>query len=88
MNSGDLRICGWMNGELRQDGNTSNMVFSVAEIISYASRYMTLVPGDIIATGTPPGVINGTTEKIWMKAGDTFEVEVAGLGRLKNRLTG
>lgn len=82
-----LIIRGWMNGELRQDGNTGDMVFSVAEIISYASRFMTLLPGDIIATGTPPGVINGTKEKVWMKPGDSYEVEVAGFGRLKNRLS-
>lgn len=84
----NLKIRGWMNGELRQDGTTADMVFSVAEIISYASRFMTLLPGDIIATGTPPGVINGTKEKVWMKAGDNYEVEVTGLGRLRNRLSG
>jgi 2-keto-4-pentenoate hydratase/2-oxohepta-3-ene-1,7-dioic acid hydratase in catechol pathway len=81
-----LRIRGWMNGELRQDSNTCNMIFTVAEIVSYASRYMTLLPGDVIVTGTPPGVILGTEEKIWMQDGDCYEVEVEGLGRLSNSL--
>ena len=84
----NLDIRGWMNGELRQDSNTKHMIFSVAEIISYASRYMTLYPGDVIATGTPPGVILGTDDKTWMQPGDCYEVEIAGLGRLSNRLIG
>jgi 2-keto-4-pentenoate hydratase/2-oxohepta-3-ene-1,7-dioic acid hydratase in catechol pathway len=83
----NLGIRGWMNGELRQDSSTSNMIFSVAEIVSYASRYMTLIPGDVIATGTPAGVILGMEEKVWMQSGDRYEVEIAGLGRLRNRLT-
>lgn len=82
----DLQIRGWMNGELRQSSNTGNMIFSVAEIISYASRYMTLLPGDVIATGTPPGVILGTQDKIWMKAGDRYDVQIGNLGHLSNRL--
>lgn len=76
----------WLNGELRQDSNTVNMIFSVAEIISYISRYMTLEPGDVILTGTPSGVILGREDKVWMKAGDEVTVEVQGLGRLTNRL--
>jgi 2-keto-4-pentenoate hydratase/2-oxohepta-3-ene-1,7-dioic acid hydratase in catechol pathway len=76
----------WVNGELRQNSNTSDMIFSVAEIISYASRYMTLYPGDIITTGTPEGVILGMKEKVWLKPGDEVTVEVAKLGRLTNRM--
>jgi len=76
----------WLNGELRQNSNTADMVFSVAEIISYASRYMTLKPGDVILTGTPEGVILGMKDKVWMKAGDTISIEVSGLGRLTNPL--
>jgi 2-keto-4-pentenoate hydratase/2-oxohepta-3-ene-1,7-dioic acid hydratase in catechol pathway len=81
-----LSVRSWLNGELRQDSTTADMLFSAAQIISYASRYMTLKPGDIILTGTPEGVILGKTEKIWMKPGDEITVEVGGLGRLTNRL--
>ena len=60
------------------------MIFSVAEIISYASRYMTLEPGDVIPTGTPEGVILGRDPKVWMKPGDEVTVEVEKLGKLTN----
>ena len=76
----------WLNGELRQNSHTSDMIFSVAEIISYASRYMTLEPGDIIPTGTPEGVILGRDPKVWMKPGDEVTVEVEKLGQLTNTL--
>jgi 2-keto-4-pentenoate hydratase/2-oxohepta-3-ene-1,7-dioic acid hydratase in catechol pathway len=78
----NLRVRTWLNGELRQDSNTSDMIFSVRELVSYVSQYIPLEPGDIIATGTPEGVINGRDPQIWMKAGDVVEVEVDGLGRL------
>jgi 2-keto-4-pentenoate hydratase/2-oxohepta-3-ene-1,7-dioic acid hydratase in catechol pathway len=80
----NLPIKCWLNGDLRQDSNTSDMVFSVAEIISYASQYMTLEAGDIISTGTPEGVILGRDPKVWMKPGDEVTVEVGDLGRLTN----
>jgi 2-keto-4-pentenoate hydratase/2-oxohepta-3-ene-1,7-dioic acid hydratase in catechol pathway len=76
----------WLNGELRQDSNTGDMIFPVAEIIAYISRYFTLDPGDVIITGTPSGVILGMADKVWMKPGDVVEVEVEGLGKLRNRL--
>jgi 2-keto-4-pentenoate hydratase/2-oxohepta-3-ene-1,7-dioic acid hydratase in catechol pathway len=75
----------WLNGEKRQDSNTSDMVFSVIELVSYISQYMTLEPGDLISTGTPQGVVLGMKEKNWVKPGDVIEVEVEGLGRLVNR---
>ncbi len=83
-----LRIRGWMNGELRQDSHTSDMVFSVAESIAYISKYMTLNPGDLISTGTPEGVIFGypPEKQAWMKPGDEYTVEIDSLGRLSNRL--
>ncbi|MBZ0296166.1 MAG: fumarylacetoacetate hydrolase family protein [Anaerolineae bacterium] len=81
-----LSIRCWLNGELRQDSNTADMVFNVAQVISYASRYMTLYPGDIISTGTPEGVIMGLPEKNWLKPGDEVTVEVEGLGRLTNTM--
>ena len=77
----------WLNGELRQNSTTADMVFSVAQIISYASLYMTLLPGDVILTGTPEGVILGMKEKVWMRAGDEITVEVEKLGKLTNWLT-
>ncbi|MGH2615755.1 MAG: fumarylacetoacetate hydrolase family protein, partial [Thermomicrobiales bacterium] len=76
----------WLNGELRQNSNTSDMIFPVAELISYISRHFTLDPGDVIITGTPEGVILGMAEKVWMKPGDVVAVDVKGLGKLENRL--
>jgi 2-keto-4-pentenoate hydratase/2-oxohepta-3-ene-1,7-dioic acid hydratase in catechol pathway len=78
----------WVNGELRQDSNTAAMIFTVAELISYISDHFTLEPGDLISTGTPEGVILGSTEEQWLAAGDVVEVEVGDgrLGRLANRL--
>ena len=77
----------WVNGELRQNSTTEDMIFSVAEIVSYASRYMTLEPGDLIITGTPEGVILGMPEpRTWLKPGDEVTVEVEGLGRLVSPL--
>lgn len=81
-----LAIRCWVNGQLRQNSTTADMIFSVAEIVSYLSRHMTLEPGDFIATGTPEGVIFGLAEQQWLAPGDLVEVEVEGLGRLRNRL--
>jgi len=69
-----------LNGKVQQDSNTADMIFSVAEIISYMSRFMTLVPGDIIATGTPQGVGMGQKPPRYLHAGDEMRLEVAGLG--------
>jgi len=78
-----LALRTWVNGELRQNSNTADMIFSVAEIVSYASKYMTLEPGDLIITGTPEGVILGMPEpRKWLAAGDEVTVEVEGLGKL------
>ena len=84
----NLRIRCWLNGEVRQDSNTTNMIFSVAYLISYMSRYMTLEAGDVISTGTPEGVILGKpgADKVWLKAGDEVTIEVEGLGQLTNVL--
>ena len=81
-----LRLQTWLNGEQRQDSNTSDMIFSVAELVSYCSHYFTLVPGDIMITGTPAGVISGMKEPVWLKDGDVVVVEVAQLGRLETPL--
>ena len=77
----DLRVSLTLNGETVQDSNTSDMIFGVAEIVSYLSRFMRLVPGDIIATGTPQGVGMGMKPQRFLKPGDVMEVEVEGLGR-------
>jgi 2-keto-4-pentenoate hydratase/2-oxohepta-3-ene-1,7-dioic acid hydratase in catechol pathway len=77
----------WLNGELRQDSNTADMIFPVKKLVSFISQYMTLLPGDIISTGTPEGVILGKPQpRVWMKAGDSMTVEVGPLGKLTNPL--
>ncbi len=75
----NLSIKTTVNGAVKQDGTTADMHFSVAQIISFVSQVMTLLPGDIISTGTPPGI--GP-----MNRGDSVEVEIQGIGRLKNKL--
>ena len=82
----DLELKTWVNGELRQDSNTRDMVFSVAELVSDLSQIMTLEPGDLIYTGTPEGVILGMTDQTWLQPGDEVACEVAGLGRLVTNL--
>jgi len=70
-----------VNGKRLQNGNTATMIFSVAEIVAYCSRFMTLEPGDIITTGTPPGVGLGQKPQPWyLKAGDTIRLGIDGLG--------
>lgn len=84
----NLTLSCWVNGEVRQQANTKDMIFPIAEIISDLSQIMTLEPGDVIYTGTPEGVILGMKEPVWLKAGDEVVCEVEGLGRLENRLVG
>jgi len=73
-----------VNGETVQDGNTASMIFGVAETIAFLSAIMTLEPGDIIATGTPAGVGNSRTPKLFLHPGDIVEVEIEGIGTLRN----
>lgn len=80
----DLDLMLKVNGQTRQSANTSQMIYSVAEIISFCSHLMTLEPGDIIATGTPSGV--GLATGNFLKAGDTIECTIEGLGTLHNTL--
>jgi 2-keto-4-pentenoate hydratase/2-oxohepta-3-ene-1,7-dioic acid hydratase in catechol pathway len=75
----DISIRSYLNGELKQDSRTSKFIFGVAELVSFISGVMTLLPGDVIATGTPPGV--GP-----MNDGDEIAVEIEGIGRLVNRV--
>jgi 2-keto-4-pentenoate hydratase/2-oxohepta-3-ene-1,7-dioic acid hydratase in catechol pathway len=85
-NPNDLTLRTYVNGELRQDSNTSDMIFSCAEIVSYISRHMTLEPGDIILTGTPEGVVLGypAEKQVYIKPGDEVTVEIEKLGSLTN----
>lgn len=76
----DLAVSLKIDGETMQNSNTNDMIFSVAEIISYMSRFMALQPGDLIATGTPEGVGLGMNPKRFLKPGEVMTVEVAGLG--------
>ncbi|MEE6306441.1 fumarylacetoacetate hydrolase family protein [Plantactinospora veratri] len=77
----------WVNGVLKQDGNTSNMVFPVAEIVHYLSQFLVLHPGDVINTGTPAGVALGQPEpKPYLVAGDVIELEIDGLGRQRQTM--
>jgi len=69
-----------LNGKRQQTGNSRTMIFSVAKIVSYLSRFMTLMPGDIIATGTPPGVGMGMKPQQFLKHGDDIRLGIAGLG--------
>lgn len=77
----NLRLWLSLNGDVVQDSNTDDMIFGVAEIISYMSRFMKLMPGDIIATGTPSGVGLGMSPQRFLQPGEVMELEVEGLGR-------
>jgi len=79
-----LRIQFRLNGETMQDSNTDQLIFKIPELIEYLSRSITLEPGDIIATGTPPGVGFARKPPIFLKDGDICEVEIDGLGILRN----
>ena len=79
-----LRVVQRLNGEVIQDGNTADMVFAVPYLVAYVSATFTLDPGDLILTGTPPGVGWARDPKLSVKAGDVIEVEVEGIGVLQN----
>jgi len=78
-----LRLWPSLNGKVVQDSDTSDMIFTVRQIISYMSQFMKLMPGDIIATGTPSGVGLGMKPPVFLKPGDVMELEIEGLGRQK-----
>jgi 2-keto-4-pentenoate hydratase/2-oxohepta-3-ene-1,7-dioic acid hydratase in catechol pathway len=77
-----------VNGVRRQGGNTATMVFGVAELVSYVSRFMTLLPGDILCTGTPPGVGMGMKPPQYLKAGDVMTLGIEGLGEQRQVVVG
>jgi len=82
-----LHIESRLNGKVMQSANTADMAFGVAHTISLLSQAMTLEPGDVIVMGTPGGVGYARTPPVWMKAGDTIEVEIEGVGVLSNPIT-
>ncbi len=84
----DLSVECRVNGELRQSSSTSDMIFTCAQLVSYASRHMTLRPGDLIFTGTPEGVVQGRPEgaRVWLKPGDELTTSIGDLGELRFRL--
>ena len=84
MDGTDTRVRCWVNGELRQDGRTTDLIFDIPTLIETCSRGITLLPGDIIATGTPAGVGMGLNPPRWLQHGDLVRIEIDGLGVLEN----
>jgi len=84
----ELAVRTWRNGVLVQDGNTASMIFTVAQLISWCSRFFTLHPGDVILTGTPAGCGDFREPRVSLVPGDVVEIEVQGLGRQRNHVTG
>jgi 2-keto-4-pentenoate hydratase/2-oxohepta-3-ene-1,7-dioic acid hydratase in catechol pathway len=80
----DLRVVQRLNGETLQDGRTSQLIFGVRDLVSFVSHALTLLPGDLILTGTPAGVGVFRSPKVSLQAGDIVEVEVEGIGVLRN----
>ena len=79
-----LRVVQRLNGEILQDGSTSDLIFPVPFLVAYISNVFTLEPGDLILTGTPPGVGWAREPKVSLQPGDVVEVEVEGIGALRN----
>jgi len=79
------RVRGWVNGALRQDGYTKDLIHSIETLVETCSRGITLYPGDVIATGTPAGVGMGLKPPQWLKTGDTVRIEIDGIGVIDNR---
>ena len=81
----DTRVRCWVNGELRQDARTTDLIFDIPTLIETCSRGITLYPGDVIATGTPAGVGMGLDPPRWLQPGDVVRIEIDGIGTLENR---
>jgi 2-keto-4-pentenoate hydratase/2-oxohepta-3-ene-1,7-dioic acid hydratase in catechol pathway len=84
LNGQDTRVRCWVNGELRQDASTRDLIFDIPRLIETLSAGITLYPGDIIATGTPAGVGIGFDPPKYLKSGDRVRVEIDGIGVLEN----
>jgi 2-keto-4-pentenoate hydratase/2-oxohepta-3-ene-1,7-dioic acid hydratase in catechol pathway len=87
LNADDLKIEGRLNGTVVQAARTSDLIFKIPFLIHYLSKGMTLTPGTVILTGTPSGCGFARTPQLWLKPGDTFEVEIEGIGTLHNPIT-
>jgi len=85
LDGSDTRVRCWVNGEPRQDARTTDLIFDIPTLIETCSRGITLLPGDIIATGTPAGVGMGLTPPRWLAHGDVVRIEIDGIGTLENR---
>jgi 2-keto-4-pentenoate hydratase/2-oxohepta-3-ene-1,7-dioic acid hydratase in catechol pathway len=85
LDGNNTRVRGWVNGELRQDAQTTDLIFDLPTLIETCSRGITLYPGDLIATGSPAGVGMGMNPPQYLKAGDVVRVEIDGLGVIENR---
>ena len=85
MDGRDTRVRCWVNGELRQDARTTDLIFDLPTLIETCSRGITLLPGDVIATGSPAGVGMGMTPPRWLGHGDVVRIEIDGIGVLENR---
>ncbi len=80
----DLSVRLWVNGQLMQDSNSRNLIFGMAEQVAHLSTRVTLLPGDVIATGTPAGV--GMARGVFLQPGDEMRIEVGGVGTLRTRI--
>ena len=76
----------WVNGELRQDGNTNDLIYRFGEMIEELTTVFTLEPGDILATGTPAGVGGAQQPPVYLKSGDVVRVAIEGIGHIENRV--
>jgi 2-keto-4-pentenoate hydratase/2-oxohepta-3-ene-1,7-dioic acid hydratase in catechol pathway len=85
-NPHELRLWLSLNGKMMQDENTNDLIFNIPQLISYSSQFMTLLPGDVISTGTPAGVGLGFSPNIYLKAGDVVELGIDGLGTSKQEV--
>ena len=86
MDGNAVQVRCWVNGDLRQDANTANLIFGIPTLIETISRGITLHPGDLIASGTPAGVGMGMKPPQYLQAGDTVRIEIEGIGVLENRM--
>ena len=75
-----------VNGQRRQTGNTNTMIFGIAHCLHYISQFMVLEPGDVVTTGTPPGVALGMKPPVWLKAGDVMTLKMEGLGEQSQKV--
>ena len=84
----NLKLWLKVNGKTMQDGTTANLIFKIPFLVSYVSQFMTLLPGDIISTGTPAGVGLGMNPQVYLKAGDVVELGIEGLGTSRQNVKG